>query len=323
MAKAGGEVVELEGKSFFVTGGTGFIGRNTINALLDENVKQIRVLTRRSKPEIKWLNNDRIKIIKGDIRNFGDVRAGVKSSEIVVHLAAHADVTGSAKKPLFSFSTTTMGTMNVLKSAVDNNVKKFVYLSSARVYGDPIYRPVDEKHPLNPKTVYGGSKLAGEIMTNVFHATYGLDTTVIRAFSVYGPWRFPKKHTLSGVIPLFVDKALNGKPITIVGDGNQTKDFVNVKDVIQGMFLSIKKDVAGEVFNIGTGIATSINKLSDIVIALTHRNSEIIHIPSEKESVSNVANISKARECLGYKPQILLKDGLIEYIKWYSLWRKK
>ncbi|MDI6917830.1 MAG: NAD-dependent epimerase/dehydratase family protein [Thermoplasmatales archaeon] len=314
--------MELEGKTIFVTGATGFIGRNTVNAFLDGNVKQIRVLTRCRRNE-KWLNNDKIKIIKGNIQNLNDVKKGMRNSEIVIHLAAHANVTESTKKPLFSFNTTAMGTMNTLKTAVDINIRKFIYLSSARVYGDPVYRPVDEKHPLNPKTVYGGSKLAGEIMTNVFHATYGLDTTVLRAFSVYGPWRFPKKHTLSGVIPLFVDKALRGKPITIVGDGNQTKDFVNVKDVIHAMLLSTKKDTAGEVFNIGTGIATSINKLADTVINFTHSDSEIIYIPSEKESVSNVADISKARKCLGYKPQVSLKDGLTEYIQWYNSWRKK
>lgn len=310
----------MKNKKIFITGGTGFIGKNLINELLKHDPEHINVFAQNIPLDLenKFNQNEKVSFIRGDVTTIESIEKWIEPGDIVFHLAAHADVSGAYRDPVLSFKVSALGTVNALKAAINKNVDKFIYISSARVYGDPIYRPIDEKHPLQPKEIYGGAKLAGDIMTSIFHKTYGLNTTILRVFSIYGPWRFPKNDTSSGVIPLFVSKIMNNEPLTIMGDGKQTKDFINVHDVIQALMLSAEKNTNGEVFNIGTGKATSINELARIIMDLIPNKSKIINIPSKSESVSNVADISKARKYLGYSPIVPLKEGLIEYIEWYK-----
>ncbi len=306
----------LNGRKVFITGGSGFIGLNLINTLLNTKVSEIVSLVNVTELGIK---NSRLKPVQGDINDYKKLTNAMAGCDTVFHLAAYADVTAANKKPIESFIVTCEGTLTALKAAVDAKVKNFIYVSSARVYGNALYRPIDEKHPLQPVEMYGAAKLSGEIVATAFYHSYGLNTVNLRIFSVYGAGRIMKVGSTTGVVPIFVDKALKNQDLTVIGDGSQTKDFVHISDVCNALATVADKQIGkGESFNIGTGKATSINEFAQLVLELTQSKGKLINLPASKESVSNVSDISKARKAFGYEPKVSLQQGLTEFIDWYK-----
>jgi UDP-glucose 4-epimerase len=200
--------------------------------------------------------------VKGDVRDGGLVNILAAQADIVIHCAAQIYVSRSMEDPVFDAENNVMGTLNLLNAARKANVKRFVYFSSAAVYGDPVRLPVDESHPTEPLSPYGASKLAGEKYALMFHRAYGLPTTAIRPFNIYSPRQDPS-NPYSGVISKFIDNVSQGKPPVIYGDGSATRDFVSVHDVVELVMLMLEKDAAvGKAFNCGRGTKTRIDELA-------------------------------------------------------------
>jgi UDP-glucose 4-epimerase len=312
----------LDFSEILVTGGAGFIGSHIVDRLLDEGFK-VRVLDNLSTGEIKNLaqhqNKKSFQFIEGDIRNFDLVKKTVKGVDAVFHEAALVSVTRSVENPLLSKEINVTGTVNLLKACVDAHVKRFVYASSCAVYGDTETLPNHENLAPKPLSPYAVDKLAAENYAKVFHNVYGLETASLRYFNVYGPRQ--KHGPYSGVISIFINRLLKNKPPIIYGDGEQTRDFINVKDVVEAnMFALSKRKAVGEVFNISTGEATTINKLTETIQKIMDKTSlKPVHAePRPGDIKHSYGDISKARRNLEYEPKVQLEKGLSELVKWYS-----
>ncbi len=298
------------GKRVLGTGGTGFIGSNLVARILREG-GQVTVLTRQDK------KSEGIVFVKGDITDRDILCEITKNVDIVFHLAGFADVAGAIRNPELAFNTDVMGTFLLLDAARKNNVGKVIYVSSARVYGDPLYTPQDEKHPLHPKEFYGASKVIGETYCNVFKNNFGLKIVIVRPFSVYGEGQIPKRGSMSGVVSIFVHNALNGEDLTVTGDGLQMKDFVHISDTVEGIILaSLNDKCVGEAINIGYGESTTIKRVAELVLQETGAKVTIRQIGQVGENVNNCSDISKARGLLNYQPKVTMLNGLERYIKW-------
>ena len=305
-----------------VTGGAGFIGSHLVDRLLDEGFR-VRVVDNLSTGEKKNLaqhhGKKSFQFIEGDIRNFDLVKKIVKGIDAVFHEAALVSVTRSVENPLLSNEINVTGTLNLLKACVDAQVKRFVYASSCSVYGDTETLPNHENLAPIPLSPYAVSKVAAENYVKVFHDVYGLETVSLRYFNVYGSRQ--KYGPYSGVISTVINRLLENKHLIIYGDGRQSRDFVNVKDVVEANMLALsKKKAVGEVFNISKGEVITINKLAETI-------QKIMGKPSLKPVYSELrpgdlrhsyADICKARKNLGYEPKIQLEKGLSELVNWYS-----
>jgi len=312
----------LDFSEILVTGGAGFIGSHIVDRLLDEGFK-VRVLDNLSTGEKKNLaqhqNNKSFQFIEGDIRNFDLVKNTVKGVDAVFHEAALVSSTRSVENPLLSNEINVTGTVNLLKACVDAHVKRFVYASSCAVYGDTETLPNHENLAPKPLSPYAADKLAAEKYAKVFHNVFGLETVSLRYFNVYGPRQ--KYGPYSGVISIFINRLLENKPPIICGDGEQTRDFINVKDVVESNMLALsKRKAVGEVFNISTGEATTINKLTETIQKIMDKTSlKPVHAePRPVDIKHSYGDITKARRKLQYAPKVQLEKGLSELIKWYS-----
>ena len=312
----------LDFSEILVTGGAGFIGSHIVDRLLDEGFK-VRVLDNLSTGDITNLaqhqNKKSFQFIEGDIRNFDLLKKTVKSVDAVIHEAALVSVTRSVENPLLSNEINVTGTLNLLKACVDAHVKRFIYASSCAVYGDTETLPNHENLAPKPLSPYAVEKLAAEKYAKVFHNVYGLETVSLRYFNVYGPRQ--KCGPYSGVISIFINRLLENKHPIICGDGEQTRDFINVKDVVEAYMLALsKRKAVGEVFNISTGEATTINKLTETIQKIMDKTSlKPVHAePRPGDIKHSYGDISKARRNLEYKPKVQLEKGLSELVKWYS-----
>lgn len=304
-----------------VTGGAGFIGSHLVDRLLNEGFR-VRVVDNLSTGEKENLAQHHSKksfqFIEGDIRDFDLVKKIVKGVDAVLHEAALVSVTRSVENPLLSNEVNVTGTVNLLKACVDAHVKRFVFASSCSVYGDTETLPNHENLMLMPLSPYAADKVAAENYVKVFHDVYGLETTRLRYFNVYGPRQ--KHGPYSGVISIFINRLLENKPLIIYGDGEQTRDFVNVKDVVEANMLALsKRNAVGEVFNISTGEATTINTLAKTIQKILGKTAEPVYDePRPGDIRHSYADISKARKSMEYKPKVQLENGLKELIKWYT-----
>jgi len=312
----------LDFSEILVTGGAGFIGSHIVDRLLDEGFK-VRVLDNLSTGEKKNLaqhqNKKSFQFIEGDIRNFDLVKKTVKGVDAVFHEAALVSVTRSVENPLLSNEINVTGTVNLLKACVDAHVKRFVYASSCAVYGDTETLPNHENLAPKPLSPYAVEKLAAENYAKVFHNVYGLETVSLRYFNVYGPRQ--KYGPYSGVISIFINRLLENKPPIICGDGKQTRDFINVKDVVEANMLALsKREAVGEVFNISTGEATAINKLTETIQKIMEKTDlKPVHAePRPGDIKHSYGDITKARRNLKYEPKVQLEKGLSELVKSYS-----
>ena len=255
-------------------------------------------------------------MVKGDIcdaKLVDDLTAGM---DFVFHKAA-LRITRCAEAPREAVDVLINGTVNVLESAVDHKVKKVIAASSASVYGDPSYLPMDESHPFNNRTLYGAGKIACEQMLRAYYTMFGLPYVAFRYFNVYGP-RMDMTGVYTEVLIRWLDAIEANRPPLIFGDGAQSMDFVYVADVARANVLAAQSDVTDEVFNVGTGRQTSLRELCDLVIRLT--NSPMRPEYREARKVANVqarrATTEKASKLLGFEAKVSLADGLEELIRW-------
>jgi UDP-glucose 4-epimerase len=302
-----------------VTGGAGFIGSHFVDKLVSEGYN-VRVLDNLSGGKLENLSGHlkakEVDFVTGDIRDFALVGKCLENVDAVVHFAAQISVTFSNDHPDFTFEVNSVATQNLLNACVKENVGKFVLASSCAVYGDPDPKslPINETCKTNPISPYAESKLLAENHCFQFDKEKLLQSVVLRFFNVYGTRQVFNDY--SGVITRFIGRIREKKPLTIYGDGLQSRDFVNVKDIIEAIFAAMQNaDAHGQVFNIGSGKPTSINELAKILLELAGVDLEVCHEkPRPGEIKHSYGDIGKAREVLGYEPKVLLKEGLRELL---------
>lgn len=286
--------------NILVTGATGFIGSHLCKELIQRGYTVFGLSHSGGIRNIKsLLNQKEFHLQKGDIRDVNILSDIIKYNNIKVifHLAAQLPQGEDLNNPFLCFDINARGTLNLLNAAYLNGVDKFIYASTMSVYSEPPkYLPVDEKHPVQPSTIYGVSKLEGELYCNIY--SKAMNIVVLRYGGAYGNGQ--PKHK---VIPAFISQALNNMPITIYGDGTQTSEFVYVKDVVQGTLLALEKNKT-EVYNIGSGEEMSVWDLAKRIINFTDSKSEIVLVDRDTDRPFRfVLDITKARKDLGYSPQ--------------------
>jgi UDP-glucose 4-epimerase len=296
-----------------VTGGAGFIGSHLVDRLVDE-AYDVRVIDNLYSGKLEniehHIKSGKVDFVKGDIRDASLVKKCLVGVDAVFHLAAIISVPFSVSNPELTFDVNLSGTTNLLNAYSERNVGRFVFVSSCAVFGDTKILPVNEKASTNPISPYAESKLSAERDCLSFQQRGLLQSVVLRFFNVYGPRQGMNDY--SGVITRFINCAKEGKPLTIYGDGSQTRDFVNVNDIVQALYACLKSSSAnGEVFNIGSGKPTSITELAKTVLELTGQDSEIQYELARTGDIKDsYADISKAKTLLSYEPKVTLRDGL-------------
>jgi len=305
-----------------VAGGAGFIGSHLVDELLRRDL-EVTVLdnlyTGRLEHVAHHKDNENFKFVQGDVRNKNMVRRVVKDVEAVFNDAAVVSVPRSMEDPLLANEVNVTGTLNLLKVSLDSGVKRFIQASSASIYGNTKTLPIKEDLPPKPISPYAVSELAAENYVRVFCKAYGLETVCLRYFNVYGPRQTYSPY--SGVITIFVNQLLQNQSPTIFGDGRQTRDFVYVEDVVNANMLALtKREATGEVFNIATGTATTINKLVENLLEIMGKKGlKPVHKdPRPGDIRHSYASIEKAGKILGYKPVFTLKEGLTKLVEWYT-----
>ncbi len=302
-----------------VTGGAGFIGSHFVDKLVSEGYN-VRVLDNLSGGKLGNLSGHlkakEVDFVKGDLRDLALVYKCLENVDAVVHFAAQISVTFSNDHPDFTFQVNSAATQNLLIACAKETVGKFVLASSCAVYGDPDPKclPINETCKTSPISPYAESKLLAENFCFQFDREQLLRSVVLRFFNVYGTRQVLNDY--SGVITRFIGRIKEKKPLIIYGDGLQSRDFVNVKDVVEAVFAALQSvDAHGQVFNIGSGKPTSINELAKILLELTGVDLEVCHEkPRAGEIKHSYGDIAKAREVLGYEPKVLLKEGLHDLI---------
>lgn len=300
--------------SVLITGGFGQVGSYICEALRSSNA-DVTVLDNLSSNCIR--NMPRVVFVRGDIKDTKLVQDLVRDTDVIIHCAAQIFVAASIKDPVFDAQNNIISTLNLLNEARNADVKRFIFFSSAATYGDPVCLPVRENHTQNPLSPYGVSKLAGEKYALAFSSTYGLPTTAIRPFNIYSPRQDPS-NPYSGVISKFIDRASTGQPPIIFGDGTATRDFVSVHDVVDMVLLMLEKEAAvGKVFNCGTGESTTVGQLAQTIIDLYGKSNLKPELRDERpgDIKFSYADISRAKELLGYTPKVKLEEGLREMVE--------
>jgi UDP-glucose 4-epimerase len=296
-----------------VTGGAGFIGSHLVDRLVKDSY-DVRVIDDLSTGRLDniqgHLSSGKVDFVKGDIRDASLVRKTLDGVDVVVHLAALTSVPFSVENPDLTFDVNLLGTLNLLRSSIAERVDRFVFVSSCAVCGDPEFLPVDEEARTDPISPYAGSKLVAERYCLGFQERQLLGSVVLRFFNVYGPRQGMNDY--SGVITRFIEFSKQGLPLIVYGDGSQTRDFVNVHDIVEAVLVSMKHNAAeGEIFNIGSGKPTSINELAKTVLGLAGLDLEVRYEKSRAGDIKDsYADISKAKKFLGYEPRVCLRDGL-------------
>ncbi len=297
-----------------VTGGAGFIGSHLVDGLLARG-HSVTVLDKLSSGTMDNLKTHTgkpaFRFIQGDIRDAEAVKRALAGVDAVIHEAAMISVPLSIKNPEFARSVNVDGTLTLLKASLGHGVKRFVYSSSCAVYGEQAGLPISEDAPPQPLSPYASSKLAAEKNCLTFHEKEGLETVCLRYFNVYGPRQTAGEY--AGVMMKFLERLRSDQPPIIYGDGEQTRDFVFVGDVAEATLLALeRKGVAGEVINIGTGEATSINELCEIFLAAAGNTglNPINKSPRAGDIRHSQADIKKAEKLLGFKPRVSLKEGV-------------
>jgi len=287
-----------------ITGSSGQLGSYLVEALHKDHI-----VIGLDKKASKYTN------IVGDIRDFNLVKNIVKHVDVIIHCAAQISEDFSVKNPLIDAEINIIGTLNLLLASKEVKLKKFIYISSSAVYGEAVYLPIDEKHPKNPKSPYGVSKLAGENYAIAFREIFKVPTICIRPFNIYSEREDPKSPT-AGVISIFVHRVKNNKSPIIFGNGCQTRDFIHALDVVNMILLALNYEGDEIVFNCGTGKPTSINELARLIISLSGKNLEPIYTDERPGDIKhNYADIRKAQKILDFKPKISLREGIKRLMK--------
>ena len=297
-----------------VTGGCGFIGSNVVRKLVRSgyNVTVLDSLEWGSKENLRGVN---VEIVEGDIRNKELVHQLVDGVDGVFHLAAHVGNQRSIENPIIDSTINVVGTLNLLNAAKEYDVSKFVHSSSASIFGQVSQTPIKESHPTEPESPYGVSKLASEKHCLSYGKVHDLDVVCLRYFNVYGEGQ--RYDEYGNIIPIWTKRMLNDQDLIIYGDGEQTRDFINVKDVARANLRAYESDEAEGPINIGTGKEVTINELASIFNSVDGYDVAIRHDPPREGEVRHsVADISKAKNTLNFEPTIELANGIHKYIKW-------
>lgn len=324
--------------NWLVTGGCGFIGTRVVQSLVGEDDQAVRVLdnlavgTREDLEEVadvepaaaralapdSWHASGTVEFVEGDVLDEEVVPAATAGADVVVHLAAQSGVAPSVEDPRTDCRVNVLGTLNCLDASRQGSVSRFVFASSGAAVGE-VEPPLHEDLLARPVSPYGASKLAGETYCGCYHATWGLETVALRFSNVYGPGSAHK----NSIVAKFFRRALQGKTLEIYGDGGQTRDFIYVGDLVDAVRrAATASDVGGERFQIATNRETSVIEITELILdALAEAGLEDVDVqhtdPRTGDVRENYADISKARELLGWGPSMELEDGLRETLEWF------
>ncbi len=320
--------MKIDGKTFLVTGGAGFIGSYLVENLLKYDVKKIIIFDNFVRGKIsnldKALKDSRVIMndIGNDITQYDILEESLKGVDGVFHFAA-LWLMQCHEFPETAFKVNVEGTFNIVRACIKNKVKKLVYSSSASVYGDAIKNPMDEYHPFLNKNFYGATKISSEAIITAYHHRYNLPFLGLRYMNVYGP-RQDYKGAYIAVIMKMLDAIDNNRNLEIFGDGSESFDFIHVIDCARANIFAMQSKYNGEYYNIGTGIQTSLKQIAEKLLKIKKSNLKIEY----KKKISNtfvknrIGSITKAKKELDFKSEILLEDGLKSLIKWRDLDKK-
>ncbi|MDB5077425.1 MAG: NAD-dependent epimerase/dehydratase [Chloroflexi bacterium] len=313
--------MELAGARTLVTGGAGLVGSHIADLLVDAGVDEIVVIdnfTRGSRQNLEDASRSgKVTLIDGDIRDVATVNRAMDGIDLVFHQAA-IRITQCAEQPREAVSVLVDGTFNVLEAAVNAKVRKVVAASSASVYGEPSYVPIDEGHPFNNRTLYGAAKVANEQILRSFNDMYELPYVALRYFNIYGP-RMDVYGVYTEVLIRWLDRIEAGEAPLIFGDGKQSMDFVYITDVARANLAAMRSSVSDDVFNVASGTETTLNELAAILLELMGRP-DLQPEHREERKVNPVrrrlAAIEKAREMLGFETIVDVREGLQRLVDW-------
>ncbi len=317
---------EINGSKILVTGGAGLVGSHIVDACINEGAKEVVVidsLIRGKKSNLDWaFKNGNVKFIKADITKPEAVIKAMIGCDYVFHEVA-IRITLCEKDPRLCQEILVDGTFNVLEAGIKNKIKKLVFASSASVYGEASYMPMDEEHPFNNLTAYGAGKIANEYMIRALGDMYDLKFNILRYFSVYGP-RMDVDGVYTEVMIRFLDKLLAGKQPIIYGSGEQTIDMTFVTDVAKANILALKSDICGEVFNVASAEETSINQLLSYMQQNIRTDLKPIYKehPGKTHVGKRQASIEKIKKQLGWQPTVSPLEGLKKLVEWQKEVRK-
>ncbi len=300
---------------YLVTGGAGFIGSHIARTLLQQG-GQVRILDNFSSGKRENLKGLDLELIEGDLRDASKVAQAVKGVEIIFHEAAFVSVPESMENPQECFDVNITGTSILFDAARKAGVRRVVIASSAAVYGDSDSMPLVEETPLRQLSPYAVSKRVAEMYAELFTDQFGLEVVALRYFNVYGPRQRPDS-MYAAAVPIFIHCLLDHKPITIFGDGGQTRDLVNVRDVVQANLLaSVHPDAPGKIFNVCTGVETRVLDLIDILYRIFPDAPKHIYAePRAGDIYRSIGTPQKAMDTLGFNPQVSLAEGLFEAVE--------
>jgi UDP-glucose 4-epimerase len=320
-------------KNLLITGGAGFVGVNLVQHLLATRQYKITIIDNLSTGNFELLKEivagiggeveeqfstdaQKVCFYKVDILDRDDVAKILKGQHLIVHLAAQTGVMPSLKDPHYDASINVFGTLNLLAAAAENQIQRFIFSSSAAPVGEQT-PPIHEAKLPRPLSPYGASKLACEGYCHAFFGSYGLDTVVLRFSNLYGP----NSHHKGSVIAHFIKKLLKQEPLTVYGDGDQTRDFLFTGDIVRAIHTILQHSqtpIGGELFQLGTEVETSVNHLIQLLTEVTGINPQIIHEPERKGEIKrNYTSIEKIKQQLNYQPQYQLNKGLQQTWQWF------
>jgi UDP-glucose 4-epimerase len=300
-----------------ITGGAGFIGSHFAEFFVNNN-DEVHVIDNFRSGYIKNIENLDLTFHNASITEKEIVESIVKGADVIINLAALVSVPESLLKPYETVEINVGGLLNILEAARKFGVKKVIHASSAAIYGDNPEQPKRVSMKPEPKTPYAITKLDGEYYLRMYAEEYGLNTNSLRFFNVFGPRQDPKSQ-YAAAIPIFIHNAVNNVNITIYGDGEQTRDFVFVKDVVQAGVKAIGFEGKGEVFNVATGKSVSINEIAQTIIRLMGSDSKIIYADERPGDIKfSSASIDETINFLNFSPEFSLSDGLKETVNYFS-----
>jgi len=311
----------IENTKILLTGGAGFIGTNLCRVLADRN--RVVVYDNGHRDAIRLTDlpdHPNVTVIKGDVLDPEGVKKAIAGCRAVVHLAAIAGIDTVNRRPTVTMKVNMLGTENVIEAAVAEKVERFIDFSTSEVYGSFVYHADENDSTVHGRVgvlrwIYAVSKLAAEHMTHCYHVEYGLPSVTVRPFNIYGPYQVGE-----GAIQKFILAALKGEPLVINGDGSQIRAWCYIDDFVRGVLLCLERQEAvGQVFNLGNHrTAVTIRDLAEKVIALTGSSSKLVTGEALAADVAlRIPSTAKARELLGFEPEISLEEGLKRSIDWY------
>jgi UDP-glucose 4-epimerase len=319
------KVLDLRGARALVTGGAGLIGSHLVDQLLHVGAAEVVVIDNLSRGNLvalrEGMSSGRVSFIEGDIRDCALLARTFDDVDVLFHLAA-IRLTQAAEEPRLALEVMADGTFNVLEAAVKARVKRVVAASSASIYGMADEFPISEKHhSYNNDTIYGAAKAFNEGILASFRSMYGLDYVALRPFNVYGP-RMDTRGAYTEVLVRWIDRVAHGQPPIIFGDGKQTMDWIYVEDVARAFLLAAASDASGEVFNVATGVETSLTALADALLTAMKVEMVVEYGPSRTVNAvpRRVADTRRARQRLGFTAKVALSEGLEKLVTW---WREE